>query len=388
MSDFASFWKGPVDGIAYGCFASFPYFGAKLTVYTYDENIALPPGVELGDAREICPDLTSRYLANGQVAFAKFANLFRYLLLQQRDVCWVDADMLCLAPPTFQNDDFVFGRQYEDPGHIWVMNNAALKLPPDSAILSEMIAEARAVEGLSQHWGVIGPELLSRLTRKHGLTHLARPLKDFYALEPGQFWMLLLPSERPQVERIASSSKLLHLWNNNFSRADYDKWLAPPEGSYLHHMFERVGALSYFKGVYSENDLFNKLGDWLPDEKIWTSRPQLKRLQQLQNDIIRLNKTNEFLISLIAGAANSSADTDRLLRHEWQWFDGVVVKFERNGDVIRNNVLRGKWRAAPRDNAVLVSWFGGEWIDLVTLSDDVLTCENNVGASFVVRPLA
>ena len=64
--EFATFWHGPLDPIAYSCLASFAACRARtFSVYSYDDGIDLPPGVEWADARRICPDqsLLSRYLA-------------------------------------------------------------------------------------------------------------------------------------------------------------------------------------------------------------------------------------------------------------------------------------------------------------------------------------
>jgi len=261
-----SFWQGPLDGITYGCLATFPYHGARLRLYAYDE-IAVPPGIDLADAREICPDvsLVRRYIADGKVEFSKFSNLFRYLLIRETGLCWVDCDFLCLGQPNFHQKPMVFGYQLpqEHPGAI---NGAVLKLPSDHSVLQELIQHAREVVDLDQNWGVIGPRLITPKLREAGLADHASAAGDFYPVGADEFWKPVLPEFCDSVKTATQSSKLLHLWHHMFELAGYDKELAPPKGTYLHSWLERVGALDRFNGVYAPEALRAQFANWLPVE--------------------------------------------------------------------------------------------------------------------------
>jgi hypothetical protein len=65
--EFATFWRGPLNPLAYSCLASFPYVGADLRVYSYENDLDLPAGVEQADARRICSDMSllDRYTVSG-----------------------------------------------------------------------------------------------------------------------------------------------------------------------------------------------------------------------------------------------------------------------------------------------------------------------------------
>ncbi len=262
--DFVSFWHGPIDGLTYGCLASFPYHGARLRLYCYDK-IRVPPGIDLADAREICPDMTlvNRYIADGKVAFSKFSNLFRYLLIEKTGHCWVDCDLICLGQPDFHDTEMVFGYQ-SLKGAPQEINGAVLKLPQEHPVLADLIQNAREVVDVDQHWGTIGPKLLTPKLVDADLSQFASPTEDFYPISYRDFGKLLLPEERENVEAAVSSSKLLHLWHHMFEIVDYDKDLAPPKGSYLHGALERIGALGRFNGIYDVDDLRIQLGHWLP----------------------------------------------------------------------------------------------------------------------------
>ncbi|CAN7645349.1 hypothetical protein LJR257_004739 [Ensifer adhaerens] len=265
--DFVSFWHGPIDGLTYGCLASFPYHGARLRLYSYDDNIQVPPGIDLADAREICPDtsLTGRYIADGNVEFAKFSNLFRYLLIKQTGCCWVDSDILCLRPPEFQHDEMVFGYQYPREHHL-AINGAVLKLPREHAVLADLIHHARDAVDLDQRWGAIGPQLITTKFNEAGLSEFASAMADYYPISPADFWKLILPEGRESVEATVRASKLLHLWHKKFELTGYDKELAPPRESYLHRAFERVGGLDRFAGIYDGDVLRVQIGGLLPAE--------------------------------------------------------------------------------------------------------------------------
>lgn len=263
-TDFVSFWHGPIDGFTYGCLASFPYHGARFRLYCYDK-IHVPPGIDLADAREICPDMTlvNRYIADGKVAFSKFSNLFRYLLIEKTGYCWVDCDLICLRKPEFHNGEMVFGYQLPK-GNPQAINGAILKLPREHPVLAELIQHAREVADLNQSWGAIGPKLLTPKLYAAGLSEFASAIDDFYPVSYSNFWKLLLPEERESVETAVHPSKLLHIWHHMFEIAGYDKNLAPPRDSYLHSALKCVGGLDQFNGIYDAAELRKQLSEWVP----------------------------------------------------------------------------------------------------------------------------
>lgn len=261
--EFASFWHGPLDALAYGCLASFAHAGAALRLYSYDVGIAAPAGVEVADARAICPDesLLRRYLVAGKPSLATFADMFRYRLIRRTGCCWVDTDILCLTRPDFSQSPIVFGRQPEFRGES-VINNAVLKLPPGHPLLDDLIQHAEDAVDKDLSWGAIGPFLLTELAEKHGVAKSARDFTQFYPIEPDHFWKLLLPEWRDAVAAAASGATFLHLWGELFNRCGYEKSVCPPRGSYLHGFFQRIGTLDRFARVYGESEVSALTAEW------------------------------------------------------------------------------------------------------------------------------
>lgn len=263
-AEFATFWRGPLNPIAYSCLASFPAVGTKLVVYSYDHRLDLPAGVEQEDARRICPDpsLLDRYRVGGKPSVAMFADMFRYLLVRDTGCCWVDADLVCLRRPDFSGEAIVYGRQAEARGKA-LINNAVLRLPADHPLLSDLIRHAEAAVDTDQSWGAIGPFLLTGLAEKHGVDHLARDEAEFYPIDADNFWRPLLPAFSRAVAAATRQATFLHLWSAMFERSHYDLWACPPEGSFLHAAFERLGTLGRFARLYHERALSRLLSEWI-----------------------------------------------------------------------------------------------------------------------------
>ena len=261
-SDFASFWHGgPLHPFAYACLASFPEEGAELSLFSYDPRLEVPPGVRLRDARKICPDqtLVRRYLADGKPSIATFADMFRYRMIRDTGLCWVDTDLVCLRTPAFAKDAYVFGRQ-ADAVSTLLVNNAVLRLPPSHPALAELVATAEAAAGVDGRWGALGPFLLTPVLEKHGLYQRALDPRVCYPIEPEQFWKPFLPDFRDAVAQAVEGATLLHLWSEAIRWSAYDFATRPPEGSYLWERFRKVGALARFARVSDADEVRRLMG--------------------------------------------------------------------------------------------------------------------------------
>jgi hypothetical protein len=265
--EFATFWHGALKPLSYSCLASFPYVGAGLRVYSYDE-IALPSGVEAADARRICPDpsLISRYLANGKPSLAKFADMFRYKLIAETGCCWVDADIFCLRKPALSGAPIIFGRQPEAFGQS-LINNAVLKLPREHPVLAALVQSAESAVDIDQSWGAIGPFLLTELAERGGIGEAARAFHHFYPIDPDHFWKPFVPAACDEVAAATLNSTFLHLWSELFARSGYDQSLAPPDGAFFRGLIERVGALERFEGVYDAAALEELVARWIANRE-------------------------------------------------------------------------------------------------------------------------
>jgi hypothetical protein len=266
--EFGSFWYGPLNPFAYACLASFPRAGVSLRLFTYDQHLELPPGVRRADARMISPDetLIRRFIANGKPSIATFADMFRYKMMRRTNCCWIDADMLCLHRPAFNNGGFVFCRQADAVGTSLV-NNAVLRLPSSHPALAELERAAEAAIDVDQKWGAIGPFLLTPVLARHGLTPHALDSHICYPIEPEQFWKLFLPGYREWVEDAVRGASFVHLWSEAIKWSGYDFWTCPPAGSYLYEEFARLGAIDRFRRLATEDEALRLMAQLIEDSK-------------------------------------------------------------------------------------------------------------------------
>lgn len=247
-------WIGDALGaVERACLRAAMRQGHAVTLYCYDRPQGVPEGVTVADAAQVVPsDRIVRY-PNGSVAL--FSNLFRYEIQRQGLGTWIDTDIYLLRPLGF-DAPYLFG--YEQPG---MLNNAVLRLPPDSSILPALIAPFdgqtvpdwlswrerwRAKRRLHREgpnnvarmpWGTTGPRALTALARRDGVDRWALPVEAFYPVHYAQADWVLDPATT--VDRmIAPDTVAIHLWNEVIRPL---KELPAPPGSFLDRL-QREGA--------------------------------------------------------------------------------------------------------------------------------------------------
>jgi len=220
--------------------SSFVWHGHPVDLYVYDEPKGLPPGVRLRSADDILPR-TALFRHKRTKSFALFADWFRYRLLHERGGVWADADVVCLQPFDYSNNE-IFAWQDES-----TINNAVLGLPaghPLAEWLARCCEEPNRIlpyDGLSirfrkwrrrvfdgnrregMRWGENGPHGLTRAARYLGYVDKALPSWHFYPVAPGQYRELF---EKPAAGMTASlqNSRAVHLWNHLFVESgQFDK---------------------------------------------------------------------------------------------------------------------------------------------------------------------
>lgn len=225
----ATLWIGDALGrVERACLRAAMRQGHAVTLYCYDLPAGVPDGVTVADAARVVPrDRIVRY-PNGSVAL--FSNLFRYEGQRQDLGTWIDTDVYLLRPIDAAQP-YLFG--YETPG---MLNNAVLRLPPDSPLLPDLIAPfdgktlpaglawrdrfraARRLRRSGQsdvallRWGATGPRALTALARRHGVDHWAAPVERFYPVHYSRADWLRDPAT--PIDRVVTPGTVaIHLWN-------------------------------------------------------------------------------------------------------------------------------------------------------------------------------
>lgn len=251
LPELCALWvDGRLGYIEYICLKSMVSCGHSVTLYTYGKLTNVPDGVTVKDANQILPRARLlRHKKSGSYSLG--SNIFRYELLQQRKVIWVDADIYCLKPiPWF--DGYVFGWESDR-----TINGAVLGMPSDAAILSELESYynarvflppwwshrrkinniLRSIIGIDKKaanvgWGVLGPKAITYFVKKTSTTAFAQKVSVFYPIPIDNIDEIFNPDATPE-NYIKAETLTVHLWNEMIKQ---EKRKFPPEGSYIHKL--------------------------------------------------------------------------------------------------------------------------------------------------------
>ena len=268
MERLVSFWSGKPSWIERTCVSSTLAQGHPLTLYSYTPDTLrneFDTRVQIVDARSVLAlsaDV-SRQLASRP---ALTANLIRYKLQQMSAGTWVDLDMLLLKPMPAN----IYTMAYEDQANTWI-NNAVLRLPPDSPLLCALIefcmrrpvvapwwplsrrlkhriraAVGRPIPPEKCRWGVFGPRALTYFAKELGLEDRALPANVFYPVPYGYASAFLDPGF-DVAGHLTSDTIGVHLWANKLRKHAIDhppsstSWLGRQVA--MHSELQRPGGI-------------------------------------------------------------------------------------------------------------------------------------------------
>ena len=242
LANVVSFWSGPVSYLERISAASMRAQGNPVALYSYTpETIeAAGLGVEVRDARSVLPlDDEVQRIARAKPAVV--ADIFRLELMRRGLGVWLDLDIVQVAPlPKPEGPIFAI----EGPSE--KVNNAALFLPQESALLGDLLqfvgarpvmapwwtgkrrlkhAAAkmigRPIPPENCQWGVFGPKALTWYVDQLGLRG--------EALTPDTFYPVGWDDRADLIENVDISGRItpktigVHLWANGLRRLIAEK---------------------------------------------------------------------------------------------------------------------------------------------------------------------
>jgi hypothetical protein len=259
----ASLWIGPRLGPLEQLSAlSFLETGHDLTLYSYGPVEGCPKDVRLADANDLLLGPIVRHKKTGSPAL--HSDLFRFQLIKQTGMAWVDLDILALK--NFPLDlEYIFAWENSDN-----INGAVLKLPVNSSALQEVMVYDRAYKGyppfLSKAkkfkymiktlglgmtlaelpWGSIGPIGLTYCLKKTGEIEFALPQSSFYPVPLEQTASLLAT---PAIERSDFQANVygIHFWGSKMRKIVKNEHGGKiPEHSFMGKEISRIRELHKF----------------------------------------------------------------------------------------------------------------------------------------------
>ena len=207
---------------------SFLRHGHEYHLYTYGDVEGVPRGAVVRDAREILP-AERIFFYRDYPSVAGFANMFRYELLLERGGWWMDSDMICLGPFTFEGE-YVFGSEVSKG--VAYVTNAAIKAPRGSEAMAHAAAVCAAKDPATLRWGETGPALLEQVVDHFSLRSSVQPPGVFCPVGYSD-WRRVLDADPPELPR---ESVAVHLWNEMWRRDGRDKDASYDPGS----LYERL----------------------------------------------------------------------------------------------------------------------------------------------------
>lgn len=231
MDRIQSLWIGKLSPVEQLCIRSFLRHGHEFHLYTYDPIGGIPDGCIVRDAGEIMPESEINRFQN----LANFSDLFRFTLLHRVGGWWVDLDVCCLKPFTF-NAEHIFSSQYERNGNADETNSGLMRAPRGSAVMRYCIDRIAQTDTTKCGWAEIGPALVLAAVRKFGLRH--EPHKRFcpihYFEAPGNVF-----GPGSDAVSFGPETFAVHLWNEEARRGGIDKFAQHP-GSLFARLSESI----------------------------------------------------------------------------------------------------------------------------------------------------
>lgn len=244
-----AFWaRGALSPLDQACLLSFLRRGIKLTLFSYEPLGKVPEGIMVEDAARIVPESIGQHIIyNGRPDICHFSDLFRYEMMRQRDLTWIDTDILMISDGNFSHHSNMLIS--EKPTGL---NNAIIYIS-DADVLTALRERIYELFDRELRWGETGPALIEKVNRSAGNPIRPIPHDIFYPITYHDIWKILLPEHFDFCAATCTNAATIHLFNNILTTLGYWKSMTPPEGSYLHHVLKTNDLLDLFEGAYPEN---------------------------------------------------------------------------------------------------------------------------------------
>lgn len=230
MANFGSLWIGnPLSKVEQTALASIIYHGHSITLFVYNMDLKVPKGVVKADANQFIPESEIFKVQN---SYGPFADMFRYKMIKELGLIWTDTDSICLRSD-WDFGDYIFG--FEEPGRL---SNSILGMPKDSDLIDMMISGASKQDKDKIVWSEIGPDLLTKATKKLSLTKYAQDPEAFYPIHFWQWKKIWAKDYKEEVLDKCKDSYTIQIWNQFLNREGIDKNKLP-KGSAIEYFYNK-----------------------------------------------------------------------------------------------------------------------------------------------------
>jgi hypothetical protein len=248
--NFSTLWIGKsLPTVQQICLSSYVYYDQPINLYSYENIVGIPDGVNVLDANLILPEDKIFKIFD---SYACFSDYFRYKLLSMVNTIWVDADHMSLSKNWGTEEvEYFYGvqKEYSEIGKI---NNGVLKYPKDSELAKKLIFECEALIDKKEQtsWGDTGPKLLTKIINELELNKFAINKNKIYPINwdkrdnaqdiKTMFISDFLEKEKfkPMLEFLDKHKSFsLTFWNNVFKQIIEES--VPEKGSFFEYVYNK-----------------------------------------------------------------------------------------------------------------------------------------------------
>jgi hypothetical protein len=235
-------WVGPrLSTMSRMALQSFLDHGHEVHLYCYARVDGAPAGIVFRDAGEILPEhqVFAYRSGFGRGSYSAFSNYFRYKLLLDRGGWWVDADVVCLRPWTFEEEHVFASERVDRRTDSVTTSSCAIKQPAGSPLMAWTWKACQRTNPDDLRWGEVGPRLLHEAVETFGWWESVRRPQVFNPVDSFD-WGALVDAARAPV--LGTDTCAVHLWHQMWREHGAD-----PEARYdadclYERLKRRVGA--------------------------------------------------------------------------------------------------------------------------------------------------
>jgi len=212
------------------CLKSFIDNDMEFHLYTYDKIDNIPEGIIIKNGNEILDKSEIFRYNNGSVS--AFSNLFRFTLLDKKGGFWVDTDVICVRPFSFEDEIVIMSEPEHTAYEQTFITSSVIRLPKDSEITKEAVKIQREHKGKiltgEITWGS-GPLCVKTIVKKFNLEKYVKPWNTICSCSAPHVHTIVIPNRKPHpsiidnIKDIPENMVAIHLWNEVLRRSSIDK---------------------------------------------------------------------------------------------------------------------------------------------------------------------
>lgn len=230
MAKFGSLWVGaPLSKVQIISLSSFIYHGHEMILFVYDMNLEVPDGVIKQDARQI---MAEEDIFKVKDQYAAFSDLFRYRMIKETGLIWVDADTVCFSPDWNFKDNTFAGYERD------TVVGGVLSLPQNSKALDYLIQKSSVFDKSKINWTDVGPDLVNKAFNKYNLMSYVQEHYVFCGIHWSEWEKLWKPEYLREIKILERKGKSLSLYNSMITRSGRDKNYLP-RGSAIEYLYRK-----------------------------------------------------------------------------------------------------------------------------------------------------